>query len=98
MDPILNLDPEAMRAVAARLRAQSERLAAGSQRIHARAGALDFEGPAASRFRDQVVDRHRRALSASGRLQDLANQVLRRAGQTEDAQAAARAAATEEGS
>ncbi len=96
MDPFVDADPEAMRMLATRLRSYAERVATGSQRIQARAGTLTYEGPAARRFRDAITDRHRRALVASGRLQDFSSRVLRRAGEAEDVQAAARAATTEE--
>lgn len=96
MDPLVDGDPEAMRALAAGLRSRAERVAAGSTRVQARAGTLTYEGPAARRFRDATTDRHRRAMSVAAQLQDLANHVLRRANEVEDTQLAEQATTTEE--
>jgi uncharacterized protein YukE len=84
MDPSLG-DPEAMRGVAARLQMAAERIATESHRLRAQVQSLVFEGPAAERFRDATFDRHRRAIAAAGRLQDLAHHVVRRANEAEDA-------------
>jgi uncharacterized protein YukE len=68
-----------MRAEAAMLRSQAEALAALAQQVQARVESIEFEGPAAIRFRGAMADQSRRAAQLAGELQDLANYVLRAA-------------------
>ena len=76
-----------MRAEAALLRSQAEALASLAQQLQARVEGVEFEGPAATRFRGSVADQSRRAAQLAGELQDLANYVLRAAARV-DAQLA----------
>jgi hypothetical protein len=76
-----------MRAEAAMLRSQAEALASLAQQVQARVESIEFEGPAATRFRGAMADQSRRAAQLAGELQDLANYVLRAAARV-DAQLA----------
>ena len=76
-----------MRAEAAMLRSQAEALASLAQQVQARVESIEFEGPAATRFRGAMADQGRRAAQLAGELQDLANYVLRAAARV-DAQIA----------
>jgi hypothetical protein len=80
-------DPAAMRAEAAMLRSQAEALASLAQQLQARVESVEYEGPAATRFRGAMADQGRRAMQLAGELQDLANYVLRAAARV-DAQIA----------
>jgi uncharacterized protein YukE len=72
-----------MRAEAAMLRTQAEALASLAQQVQARIDGLEFEGPAATRFRGSMADQSRRSAQLAGELQDLANYVLRTAARVE---------------
>ena len=65
------------------LRAQAEAIASLAQQVQARIDGLEFEGPAATRFRGSMADQSRRAAQLAGELQDLANYVLRAAARVE---------------
>lgn len=69
------------------LRSQAEALASLAQQVQARIASIEFEGPAATRFRGAMADQGRRAAQVAGELQDLANYVLRAAARV-DAQLA----------
>jgi uncharacterized protein YukE len=72
-----------MRAEAAMLRSQAEALASLAQQVQARVETIEFEGPAATRFRGAMANQSRRAAQLAGELQDLANYVLRAAARVE---------------
>ncbi len=70
MQPIGN--PEAMHAHANRLRMYGNQLYSLAERLQHRIDAIEFEGPAARRFRAEMVERRRRAQRAHQELHDLA--------------------------
>jgi hypothetical protein len=65
------------------LSAQAESIAALAQQLQARVEGMEFEGPAATRFRGAMADQSRRASQLAGELQDLSNYVLRAAARVE---------------
>ena len=75
--------PEAMRSEAASLLAQADGLAELSLQLQARVEGMEFEGPAATRFREVVADQSRQATQASAELRDLAAYVFRAADRVE---------------
>jgi uncharacterized protein YukE len=72
-----------MRAEAAMLSAQAQSIAALAQQLQAQVEGIEFEGPAATRFRGAMADQSRRAAQLAGELQDLSNYVLRAAARVE---------------
>ena len=65
------------------LSAQAESIAALAQQLQAQVEGMEFEGPAATRFRGAMADQSRRASQLAGELQDLSNYVLRAAARVE---------------
>jgi uncharacterized protein YukE len=65
-------DPAALRALAARLRADAERLHDAAQRLDHRLDALTLEGPAALRLRATMAERKLRAAAIVAELRDVA--------------------------
>ena len=76
-------DPVAMRALAASLRAESERLASRAAWLSRRAGRLKFEGPAAEELRQSMLTSRRAAERAAGDLKEIANRLLSAAARVE---------------
>ena len=76
-------DPTAMRAFATALRADAEAVAARAAWLARRAERMTFEGPAASDFRQSMLDTRRAAERASAELRDIANHVLSAAARVE---------------
>jgi ABC-type transporter Mla subunit MlaD len=84
--PPVEGDPAGMREFAGVLRGVAQAfgdLGAATQRA---LGVLGFQGPAANRIRTELGDVSRRLTRRANRLNDLADTVLRTAGQVEDAQ------------
>ena len=65
-----------MRAFASSLRAEAEAIAARAAWLARRAGRMRFEGPAASAFKQTMLDARRSAERTSGELREIANYVL----------------------
>ncbi len=76
-------DPSAMRAFAAALRADAETIAARAAWLARRADRMSFEGPAASDFRQSMLDARRSAERASSDLREIANHILSAAARVE---------------
>lgn len=76
-------DPVAMRAFAARLRKESERLSSRAAWLDRRAGRLKFEGPAADDLVQTMLRSRRVAERAAGDLREIANRVLSGAARVE---------------
>lgn len=76
-------DPTAMRTFASSLRADAEAVAARAAWLARRAERMNFEGPAASTFRQSMLDTRRAAERASAELRDIANHVLSAAARVE---------------
>lgn len=76
-------DPTAMRSYAAALRADAEAVAARAAWLARRAERMNFEGPAASDFRQSMLDTRRAAERASAELRDIANHILSAAARVE---------------
>ena len=66
-------DPAALRTLAAKLRADAERVRDAAQRLDHRLDALTLEGPAALRLRATMVERKLRAAAIAGELRDLSD-------------------------
>ena len=77
-------NPEAMRAEAAALRSQADALVSLVRRVDAHVEGMEFEGPAAARFREAVGSEGRQVEQAAGQLSDLADHVLRAAARVEE--------------
>ena len=69
-------DPAGMRAYAALLRKEAEAVASRAAWLARRVDRMAFEGPAASDFRQSMLDARRSAERAAADLKDVANQVL----------------------
>lgn len=76
-------DPTAMRAFATALRADAEKVAARAAWLYRRADRMSFEGPAASNFRQSMLDARRSAERASADLREIANHILSAAARVE---------------
>src|SRR5688500_8943959 len=76
-------NPDAMRAEASALRAQAEALASLAQQLQGRVESIEYEGPAATRFRGAMADHSRRANQLAAELQELSNYILRAAARVE---------------
>jgi hypothetical protein len=76
-------NPEAMRTEAAALRSQADALVTLSRRVQAHVDGMEFEGPAATRFRDALGEEARQVDHAASDLSDLADYVLRAAARVE---------------
>lgn len=81
-------DPAGMRAKAARLRAQADEILTWADRIDRSVEGMEFEGPAAKRIRHQMSNWRLSVIQAGTQLQDLAQMLLRSAGDVEIRQAA----------
>lgn len=68
-------DPAAARAQAANLRAAAERVGELSRRLDQRVEGLDYEGPAATRFRTAMTERSQRARSLARDLETAADRL-----------------------
>ena len=77
-------DPVMMRSEAYALRSQAEALASLAQQLQGRVESVEFEGPAADRFRSAMSDRYQEVVSLAAELQELANYVLRAAARVEE--------------
>jgi len=80
-------NPSAMRAHAARLSADADALEQRALRITAIIDATNYQCPAADRLREGASEQQGQLLGAAGRLRQLASDLLRSAGQVQDAQA-----------
>jgi uncharacterized protein YukE len=73
-----------MRSEAYSLQAKAEALTSLAQRLAAHAEALEFEGPAARRYRGAMVDRQHRVLGLAQELLELSASFLQAAGAAEE--------------
>lgn len=85
-------DPAAMRAFANALIVEATRLDAASEGVYRSARAIQFEGPAASRFVESAETNKSRGRSATERLHAAARLLLAAAARLEAEQHAARLA------
>lgn len=70
-------DPDAMRSQAATLRVRAETVALLASGLDGRVQGIEYEGPAADRFRTAMADRRQRGEQAVAELQDMADYLLR---------------------
>jgi hypothetical protein len=77
-------DPEAMRVLARSFSTSAEEIAVRAQELERRFERMAFEGPAADRLRERMLQRRRRAEHAGRELLEAANLLARMAGQVED--------------
>jgi WXG100 family type VII secretion target len=77
-------DPAAMRHQAARLRSAAEEVSHLVERIDQRATAMDFQGPAADRFRVSMADRAARGRRVAHELTELSEQLQQSAARAEE--------------
>jgi uncharacterized protein YukE len=82
MDAPVN-DPAAMRQRAATLRSTAEQVATLVERLDRRVETMEFQGPAAERFRAAMSDRTLRGRRAAQELEELADLVQRGAERAE---------------
>ena len=68
-----------MRSEASSLRSQAEALVSLSRQLRGRVDGIEFEGHAATRFRQAVADETRQVDQAAAELGDLADYILRAA-------------------
>jgi uncharacterized protein YukE len=80
-------DPAAMRHQAARLHSAAEQVSHLVERIEQRAMAMDFQGPAADRFRVSMSDRATRGRRVAHDLTELSEQLQQGAARAEEQQA-----------
>lgn len=76
-------DPAGMRALASRLRKESEKLSSRAAWLDRRAGRLKFEGPAADQLSQALLTSRRRTERAAGDLREIANRLLSSAARIE---------------
>lgn len=86
-------DPAAMRGAASALRLRAEQIHDAAQRIGQAADVAVYSGPAADRLRAATTDRRARLAGAAGRVQEVADLLVRSAAEVEEAQLAAERAA-----
>ena len=76
-------DPAGMRALAATLRKESERLSSRAAWLDRRAGRLKFEGPAADDLSQSMLSSRRASERAAVDLREIANRLLSAAARVE---------------
>ncbi|HEX3932971.1 MAG TPA: hypothetical protein VHW64_19955 [Nocardioides sp.] len=81
-------DPASMRAAAARLRSGADGLTASSNQVDTQVGTVTFQGPAGDHFRVETIGGVFDLRSASVRMQELADRLVREADRLEQQQLA----------
>jgi WXG100 family type VII secretion target len=77
-------DPAAMRHQAARLRSAAEQVSHLVERLDQRAMAMEFQGPAADRFRASMADRATRGRRVAHELTELSEHLQHSAARAEE--------------
>lgn len=84
----VNNDPASMRAAAAQLRAGADGISASSNQVDSQLGTVTFQGPAGDHFRVETIGGVFDLRSASVRMQELADRLVREADRLEQQLAA----------